>query len=138
MPQLDPETERQCELQRQEFARHHIQRRHAHGDTVDLAAAPAVHRVSAPGAEPGDVKVRRALPDFLVRREGDADGAVRDVGMRHEEGCRGDDFGHAGFVVRSQQRRAVRGDDRRHVLVAHVDLGEAAPAERPRVPAEDP
>ncbi|MDP9011837.1 MAG: DDE-type integrase/transposase/recombinase [Pseudomonadota bacterium] len=29
MPQLDPETERQCELQRQEFARRHIQRRHA-------------------------------------------------------------------------------------------------------------
>jgi len=28
-PQLDPETERQCELQRQEFARRHIQRRHA-------------------------------------------------------------------------------------------------------------
>jgi len=28
-PQLDPEIERQCELQRQEFARRHIQRRHA-------------------------------------------------------------------------------------------------------------
>jgi len=28
-PQLDPETERQCELQRQEFAKRYIQRRHA-------------------------------------------------------------------------------------------------------------
>lgn len=28
-PKLDPETEKQCELQRQEFARRHIQRRHA-------------------------------------------------------------------------------------------------------------
>jgi hypothetical protein len=28
-PKLDPEIERQCELQRQEFARRHIQRKHA-------------------------------------------------------------------------------------------------------------
>jgi hypothetical protein len=28
-PKLDPETERQCELQRREFARRHVQRRHA-------------------------------------------------------------------------------------------------------------
>jgi len=29
VPKLDPEIERQCELQRREFARHHIQRKHA-------------------------------------------------------------------------------------------------------------
>jgi hypothetical protein len=29
LPKLDPEVERQCEDQRQEFARRHIQRRHA-------------------------------------------------------------------------------------------------------------
>jgi hypothetical protein len=29
VPKLDPEIERQCELQRQEFARRHIQRKHA-------------------------------------------------------------------------------------------------------------
>ena len=78
---------------------------------LDLAAAAAVHRVGAARAEPRDVEILRAASDLLVRRERDADRAVRDLRMRDEMGGRRHDLGDAGLVVGAEQRRARRGDD---------------------------
>ena len=49
---------------------------------LHLAAAAAVQRVGAKGAERFDVEVERAAADFFVRRERDADRSVRNLGMR--------------------------------------------------------
>ena len=94
---------------------------------LDLAPAAAVHRVGAARAEACDVEVLRAAPDLFVRRERDADRAVRNLGMRDEIGGRRHDLGHAGLVVGAEQRRARRGDD----VVAHL-LGERAGCPRSR------
>ena len=86
---------------------------------LDLAAATAVHRVRAPGAELRDVEILRAAPDLFIGREGDAHTAVRNIGMRDEIGRRAHDFGDTGFVVGPEEGRPRGGHD----IVAHL-LGE--------------
>ena len=80
----------------------------------DLALAAAVHGVGELRAKLGDVKVRHAHADLLVRGEGDAEPAVRlvsgDNGLHGGENLR-----DAGLVIRAQQRGAVGGDER-HAL----------------------
>ena len=52
-----------------------------------------------------------AVADLLVGREADADGRMRDLGVRLQVGDRGHDLGHARLVVGAEERRPVRGDD---------------------------
>jgi hypothetical protein len=55
---------------------------------LDLATAAAVERVGELRAEARDVEMLRAAPDFLVRREAEPDGPVRNLGMSDEKGGR--------------------------------------------------
>ena len=50
----------------------------------ELAGVAAIDRVGADRAEAADVEVVRAASDLFVRREADADRAVRDLGMLHQ------------------------------------------------------
>ena len=88
---------------------------------------PPSMRVGAARAEPRHVEMLRAAADLFVRREGDADGAVRDLGMRDEIGGGRHDLGDAGLVVGAEQRRAGRGDD----VVADL-LGERGIVRQPQ------
>ena len=77
----------------------------------DFTLPSAVHGVGELCAELGDVKVRHAHADLLVRGEGDAEPAVRLV-FRDDGLHGGENFRDAGLVVRAQQRGAVGGDER--------------------------
>ena len=76
----------------------------------------AVHRVGVAGAETCHVEVFGAFADFLVRRERDADGPVRDLRVRHQKRGRRHDLGDAALVVGAEERRARGGHD----VVAHT------------------
>ena len=77
----------------------------------ELAAGAAIDGVRVLCAEGRDVEMPRATPDFLVRRERNADVAVRNTGMREQIFHSRHDLGHTRFVVRAQQRRPGGGDD---------------------------
>jgi hypothetical protein len=87
---------------------HHVRRKALE---FELAAIAAVERVGVRGVEGFDVEPIRTAADLFVRREADADAAVRDIEMRHQVLGSGDDRGNAGLVVRAEQRRPRRRDD---------------------------
>ncbi len=76
-----------------------------------MAGGFAVDGIAELGAELLQVDLVGAAADFFVGGEQDADGAVPDVGIVHQElRCR-HDLGNAGLVVGTQERRAIGGDD---------------------------
>ena len=94
-----------------------------HGDGVgreafefELAAAAAIERVRADGAESRHVEVIGATTDLLIRRERNANGTMRDLGMRQKVLDRGHDLRDASLVVGAEQRQAGR----RHNRVADL------------------
>ena len=78
---------------------------------LQLAAVAAVERVRADGAEARDVEEVGAAADLLVRREADADRAVRDLGMGHQVLGGRDDRRDACLVIGAEQRGPGRRDD---------------------------
>ena len=76
----------------------------------DLAELSAVDGIGLFCAEGFCVKILRPPAYFLVRREGGADRAVRDLGMRGVVLEKVHDLGDAGFVVRAEKSGPV-GDD---------------------------
>ena len=77
----------------------------------ELARAAAVERVGTEGAEPADVEMVRAAADLFVGRERHADGAVGNLGVRHQVLDGRDDLRHARLVVGAEQRAPGRCDD---------------------------
>ena len=85
----------------------------------DLAALGAVEGVGDVGREVAREVGVDAAADLLVGGEGDADRAVRDLGVGEEVAGHGHDDGDAGLVVGAEERRAAGGDD-----VVALALGE--------------
>jgi hypothetical protein len=71
----------------------------------------AVHRVGVCGAECRDVELIDADADLFVGREADRDRTAWNPRVLQQRVRERHDRGHAGLVVRSEQRRPVRGDD---------------------------
>ncbi len=78
---------------------------------ADLAELSAVNGVSDLRAEAFDVKLLDARADFFVRSESDRDRSVFDLRILAQRVDHRHDFGDAGFVVGTEQRCAVGGDD---------------------------
>ncbi len=70
----------------------------------------SVHGVGPVGAEKRYVKLVRALADFLIGVESDADFAVLYLGVLFQIGHSRYNFGDAGLVVGAEKRRAVGHD----------------------------
>ena len=77
---------------------------------ADLADVLAINGVGVGRAEAGHIKQARALADLLIGGEADAELAVGAVLGNDALQC-SHDLGHAGFIVRPQQRGAVGGDE---------------------------
>ena len=78
---------------------------------ADLAELATVNRVSDLCAEAFHVKLLDTRADFFVRRKSDRDRAAFDLRILFERVDHRHDFGDARFVVGTEQRRAVGGDD---------------------------
>ena len=105
---------------------------------LDLAELAPVDGVGLARAEKLRVEVVGAAADLFVRREGDADGPVRELRMRGVVGEQVHDLRDAGLVIGAEQGPAVRYDQVladmagqfREIVVAHDDgLGAAVPLE---------
>ena len=79
---------------------------------LERPQARSVNRVGDIGRKGLDVEVLRAASDLLVGREPDADRAVEARRVFPPLPERLEDDGHAGLVVRPEQRGAVGGDNR--------------------------
>ena len=94
----------------------------------DLALGAAVERIGKVRAEPGDVEVRRAAADLLVRREAHGYAPVRDLAalqLLYERHYLRD----ARLVVRAEEGVPARGDER--PALERGQVRELPDAERP-------
>ena len=99
-------------------ARMHHHATHAHQGlggverlVVELAQRLAVYRIAPGRAELLKVEQRGSVADLLVGNKGQLERGVRDARVL-EEACRQRaDFGDAGLVVRTEERRAVGAHD---------------------------
>ena len=78
------------------------------GHLADVAAVEGIGGIDREVARQVGM---HAAPDLLVGREGEADRAVRDLGVREQVAGDGHHDGDAGLVVGAEQRRAAGGDD---------------------------
>ena len=88
-----------------------IDRRRIEVFKLQLAHAATVNGIGPAGIERFNVEMLRPFADLFIRGKGHANITVRYiVVLQHRQ--RGHDLGHAGFIIGTEQRFAVGGDER--------------------------